>query len=59
MSIRPTVVPLTSLADAASMGVDLALQERMSVSSTSDPTMLPDPGTIGIYPPPSTDPILA
>ena len=60
MSIRPTVVPLTSLADAASMGVDLALQERASIAS-SDPSlsMLPPPSTTGIYPPEQTGPVLA
>ena len=59
--IRPTVVSLGSLADAASLGVDLALQERtLSTSGTGDPTMsssLPDPGTMGIFPP--MDPTLA
>jgi hypothetical protein len=59
MSARPTVVPLTSLADAASIGVDLALQERASVSSSSDPTMMPDPGTMGIAQPPPQDPSYA
>ena len=60
MSTRPTVVSLTSLADAASIGVDLALEERsFAMTSTSGPTILPGPGTIGIYPPPEpTDPVL-
>ena len=61
MSTRPTVVSLTSLADAASVGVDLALEERtLSLSTTSDPTTLPYPGTIGIYPEPdpTLDPVL-
>ena len=47
---RPTSIPLTSLADAASLGVDIALQERtLSSASVGDPSMsaLPEPGTIG------------
>ena len=49
---RPATIPLTSLADAASIGVDIALEERANVSSTSDPTMLPEPGTLGPPMPP-------
>ena len=49
MSPKPTVVPLTGLADAASLGVDLALRERASASGTGDPSMIPDPGTMGIW----------
>ncbi|HEX6747276.1 MAG TPA: hypothetical protein VF092_08240 [Longimicrobium sp.] len=35
---RPATIPLTSLADAASIGVDIALQER---ANASDPSMEP------------------
>ncbi|HEX6747275.1 MAG TPA: hypothetical protein VF092_08235 [Longimicrobium sp.] len=48
---RPTVVPVTSLADAASVGVDLALQER--ANATTSGSTLP-PGTTGIWQDPST-----
>jgi len=60
MAAKPTVVPVTSLSDAASLGVDLALQERMAVYSTTDPTLIPDPSTTGIYPtePPTTEPVV-
>jgi len=50
--IRPTSLPISNLADAASMGVDLAMQERVSYSIST----LPDPTTTGIFPPP--DPTL-
>ena len=51
--IRPTSLPISSLADAASMGVDLAMQERASYSVST----LPDPSTTGYFPPdPTLDP---
>jgi hypothetical protein len=64
MSIRPTVVPLTSLADAASLGVDLALQDRAASISTGNASIPGFPGgdpstTTGIWEPPTQDPYFA
>ena len=58
MSYKPAVVPISSLADAASIGVDLAMEERASIAP-SDPTNPLNPGTTGLIAPPPTDPTLA
>jgi hypothetical protein len=56
MKIRPTSLPISSLADAASMGADLAMQERASYSMST----LPPSTTTGIFPPdPTLDPTIS
>jgi hypothetical protein len=53
MRSRPSIVQLDQLAQAARLSADLAVDERATLSSVSQPLL---PGTTtGMYPPPPDD----